>query len=94
MHFRRLLQRKRGLHCAAKHSSSKSESTHFFHPARSGVADLFLDTPLCNAHTTGCDVLWGGCPMVRAAAGGRADCVQIVRACKAAGSLFRGLLTG
>ncbi len=30
----------------------------------SGVADLFLDTPLCNAHTTGCDVLWGGCPMV------------------------------
>ena len=30
----------------------------------SGVADLFLDTPWCNAHTTGCDVLWGGCPMV------------------------------
>lgn len=28
------------------------------------MADLFLDTPLCNAHTTGCDVLWGGCPMV------------------------------
>jgi predicted O-linked N-acetylglucosamine transferase (SPINDLY family) len=25
---------------------------------------VFLDTPLCNAHTTGCDVLWGGCPMV------------------------------
>ncbi|KAL4437522.1 hypothetical protein ABPG77_003503 [Micractinium sp. CCAP 211/92] len=34
------------------------------HIRRSGVADLFLDTPLCNAHTTGCDVLWGGCPMV------------------------------
>jgi Glycosyl transferase family 41 len=29
-----------------------------------GIADVFLDTPLCNAHTTGCDVLWGGCPMV------------------------------
>jgi protein O-GlcNAc transferase len=25
---------------------------------------VFLDTPLCNAHTTGCDVLWAGCPMV------------------------------
>ena len=25
---------------------------------------MFLDTPLCNAHTTGCDVLWAGCPMV------------------------------
>lgn len=33
-------------------------------PPRSGAADLFLDTPLCNAHTTGCDVLWGGCPLV------------------------------
>jgi hypothetical protein len=33
-------------------------------PPCSGVADLFLDTPWCNAHTTGCDVLWGGCPMV------------------------------
>lgn len=34
------------------------------HIARSGLADVFLDTPACNAHTTGCDVLWGGCPMV------------------------------
>lgn len=34
------------------------------HIRRSGLADVFLDTPLCNAHTTGCDVLWGGCPMV------------------------------
>jgi len=34
------------------------------HIARSGLADVFLDTPLCNAHTTGCDILWGGCPMV------------------------------
>lgn len=34
------------------------------HIRRSGLADIFLDTPLCNAHTTGCDVLWGGCPMV------------------------------
>ena len=34
------------------------------HIRRSGIADVFLDTPLCNAHTTGCDVLWAGCPMV------------------------------
>ena len=34
------------------------------HIRRSGIADVFLDTPRCNAHTTGCDVLWGGCPMV------------------------------
>lgn len=34
------------------------------HIKRSGLADVFLDTPLCNAHTTGCDVLWSGCPMV------------------------------
>ncbi|KAE8667193.1 putative UDP-N-acetylglucosamine--peptide N-acetylglucosaminyltransferase SEC [Hibiscus syriacus] len=31
---------------------------------RSALADLFLDTPLCNAHTTGTDVLWAGLPMV------------------------------
>ena len=34
------------------------------HIKRSGLADVFLDTPLCNAHTTGCDVLWSGCPIV------------------------------
>jgi protein O-GlcNAc transferase len=34
------------------------------HIARSALADVFLDTPLCNAHTTGCDVLWGGVPIV------------------------------
>eukprot|EP00213_Chloropicon_mariensis_P007060 CAMPEP_0197476648 /NCGR_PEP_ID=MMETSP1309-20131121/9243_1 /TAXON_ID=464262 /ORGANISM="Genus nov. species nov., Strain RCC998" /LENGTH=1051 /DNA_ID=CAMNT_0043017065 /DNA_START=357 /DNA_END=3509 /DNA_ORIENTATION=- len=34
------------------------------HIKRSGLADVFLDTPLCNAHTTGCDVLWSGCPMI------------------------------
>lgn len=34
------------------------------HIHRSRLADIFLDTPLCNAHTTGCDVLWAGVPMV------------------------------
>lgn len=34
------------------------------HIARSALADVFLDTPVCNAHTTGCDVLWSGVPIV------------------------------
>ncbi|XP_059295862.1 probable UDP-N-acetylglucosamine--peptide N-acetylglucosaminyltransferase SEC isoform X2 [Lycium ferocissimum] len=34
------------------------------HIRRSCLADLFLDTPLCNAHTTGTDVLWAGLPMI------------------------------
>ncbi|KAF5465119.1 hypothetical protein F2P56_015150 [Juglans regia] len=34
------------------------------HIRRSSLADLFLDTPLCNAHTTGTDILWAGLPMV------------------------------
>ncbi len=27
-------------------------------------SDVCLDTPLCNGHTTGMDVLWAGTPMV------------------------------
>ncbi|KAG8054227.1 hypothetical protein GUJ93_ZPchr0001g30703 [Zizania palustris] len=34
------------------------------HIRRSALADLFLDTPLCNGHTTGTDVLWAGLPMI------------------------------
>nr|CCA22532.1 predicted protein putative [Albugo laibachii Nc14] len=34
------------------------------HLKRGHLADLFLDTPECNAHTTGCDILWGGTPMI------------------------------
>ncbi|KAG5588652.1 hypothetical protein H5410_049086 [Solanum commersonii] len=34
------------------------------HIKRCSLADLFLDTPLCNAHTTGTDVLWAGLPMI------------------------------
>ncbi|KAI4378055.1 hypothetical protein MLD38_015595 [Melastoma candidum] len=34
------------------------------HIRRSALADLFLDTPMCNAHTTGTDILWAGLPMV------------------------------
>lgn len=34
------------------------------HVARGFLADLFLDTPLCNAHTTACDILWMGTPLL------------------------------
>ena len=34
------------------------------HVARCSLADVFLDTPLVNAHTTACDVLWSGVPIV------------------------------
>ncbi|CDF35957.1 UDP-GlcNAc: peptide-N-acetylglucosaminyltransferase, family GT41 [Chondrus crispus] len=34
------------------------------HVARAGLGDLFLDTPTCNAHTIGTDVLWSGVPMI------------------------------
>lgn len=34
------------------------------HIKRGCLADLFLDTPCCNAHTTGCDILWSGTPML------------------------------
>lgn len=34
------------------------------HLKRGYLADLFLDTPACNAHTTGCDILWGGTPLL------------------------------
>jgi len=31
---------------------------------RGQLADICLDTPICNGHTTGMDVLWAGTPMV------------------------------
>ncbi|XP_057838847.1 probable UDP-N-acetylglucosamine--peptide N-acetylglucosaminyltransferase SEC [Cryptomeria japonica] len=34
------------------------------HIRRNALADLLLDTPLCNAHTTGTDILWAGLPMI------------------------------
>jgi len=34
------------------------------HLARLGLADLFLDTHLCNAHTTAIDALWAGVPVL------------------------------
>ena len=37
------------------------------HLARYRLVDLVLDTFPCNAHTTGSDALWAGCPMVTCA---------------------------
>ncbi|KAI8089349.1 glycosyl transferase family 41-domain-containing protein [Halteromyces radiatus] len=34
------------------------------HIYRGRVADIFLDTPECNAHTTAADILWSGTPML------------------------------
>jgi predicted O-linked N-acetylglucosamine transferase (SPINDLY family) len=43
----------------ASHVASKAE-----HLARHRAADLFLDTHLYNAHTTACDALWAGLPVL------------------------------
>jgi len=37
---------------------------HADHLARHGLADLFLDTAPCNAHTAASDALWAGLPLV------------------------------
>lgn len=34
------------------------------HIHRGRIADVFLDTPECNAHTTAADILWSGTPLV------------------------------
>lgn len=34
------------------------------HIRRACIADLFLDTPECNAHTTAADCLWSGTPLL------------------------------
>lgn len=34
------------------------------HIRRGALADLCLDTPMCNGHTTGMDILWSGTPML------------------------------
>lgn len=40
---------------------------HSEHLARQRLADLFLDTLPCNAHTTASDALWGGLPVLTCA---------------------------
>jgi predicted O-linked N-acetylglucosamine transferase (SPINDLY family) len=39
------------------------------HLARQGLADLYLDTLPYNAHSTACDALWAGVPVLSCAGG-------------------------
>jgi protein O-GlcNAc transferase len=52
------------MHAAALPADNQCTVRAQLHILRSGLADLFLDTPLVNAHTTGTDVLWSGVPML------------------------------
>jgi predicted O-linked N-acetylglucosamine transferase (SPINDLY family) len=54
---------------------------HSEHLARQRLADLFLDTIPCNAHTTASDALWGGLPVL--------TCAGTTFAGRVAGSLLR-----
>jgi protein O-GlcNAc transferase len=59
------------------------------HVARAAAADLYLDTPTVNAHTTACDVLWAGAPILtlpRATMASRV-CASLVTAAGEAGDL-------
>jgi len=59
------------IHVAAQQMGLKSGKLIFSnvaakeeHVRRGQLVDVCLDTPLCNGHTTGMDVLWAGTPMV------------------------------
>src|SRR5262249_42277263 len=52
----------RGVNGARLHFAPRIELQH--HLARHRVADLFLDTLPCNAHTTASDALWAGLPVL------------------------------
>ena len=53
------------------------------HLARHRVADLFLDTLPCNAHSTASDALWAGLPLV--------TCMGTTFAGRVAGSLLHAV---
>lgn len=53
------------------------------HLARHRLADLFLDTPYCNAHTTASDALWSGLPVL--------TCEGTTFASRVAASLLRAI---
>ena len=52
---------------------AEQENDQSKHLARHRLADLFLDTPVYNAHTTGGDALWAGLPMITVAGEGFAS---------------------
>jgi protein O-GlcNAc transferase len=53
------------------------------HLARHRLADLFLDTYYCNAHTTASDALWAGLPLL--------TCAGATFASRVAGSLLHAV---
>jgi len=53
------------------------------HLARHRLADVFLDTPYCNAHTTASDALWSGLPVL--------TCEGTTFASRVAASLLRAI---
>ncbi|KAG5191098.1 putative UDP-N-acetylglucosamine-peptide N-acetylglucosaminyltransferase [Tribonema minus] len=55
---------KRGVTDAQLHFTNVAPKEE--HIRRGALADLCLDTLSCNAHTTGCDILWSGTPMLTA----------------------------
>jgi len=57
--------------------------THEDHLARHRLADLFLDTLPCNAHTTASDALWAGLPVL--------TCMGTTFAGRVAASLLRAI---
>ena len=58
------------LQAAAKHGVSQNRiifshvASKEEHVRRGRLANLCLDTPLCNGHTTGMDILWAGTPVL------------------------------
>jgi protein O-GlcNAc transferase len=60
-----------------------SRMAHSEHLARQALADLFLDTLPCNAHTTASDALWAGLPVL--------TCAGTTFAGRVAGSLLRAV---
>ncbi|RKP02514.1 hypothetical protein CXG81DRAFT_3716, partial [Caulochytrium protostelioides] len=63
MHLRRTAERLHGAEVAQRVVFTDVAPKHQ-HIHRGRIADVFLDTPECNAHTTAADILWSGTPLV------------------------------
>ncbi|CAN0346546.1 unnamed protein product [Ectocarpus sp. 6 AP-2014] len=85
----RMEARKRGVREEQLHFTDVATKEE--HIKRGYLADLFLDTPSCNAHTTGCDILWSGTPMLTMAGSKMATRVA-PSLLKAAGAEGTGLI--
>jgi len=71
----------RGVHSSRLIFAERMQLDH--HLARHRLADLFLDTLPCNAHTTASDALWAGLPVL--------TCMGRSFAGRVAGSLLRAI---